>query len=267
MAIITLITDWHEGDHYLSALKGKLMGLMPELQIIDISHQLPSFAYIKASFILRNCYRSFPKGTVHIVGVNSEATPANPHIAVLHDGQYFIGADNGIFGLMFHSKPDKIIEIEHTAITTFPEYDIFADAAVYLLKDGNIDKLGKLRSELFLPSPLLATFDESVINGSIIFIDSFSNAITNITREIFERVGKGRRFEVLVQSNYYKIKKINKLYNETPNGELLALFNSSGMLEIAINKGNAAELLSLSLNSTVRVKFYNADERDNLKLI
>ena len=66
MAIITLITDWHEGDHYLSALKGKLIGLMPELQIVDISHQLPSFAYIKAAFILRNSYRSFPKGTVHI---------------------------------------------------------------------------------------------------------------------------------------------------------------------------------------------------------
>ena len=120
MAILTLTTDWHEGDHYLSSLKGKLYSLMPELQIVDITHQLPSFAYIKAAFVLQNSYRSFPKGTVHLVGINSESTSENAHVAVFHDGHYFIGADNGIFGLMFNSHPDKAVIIEHSGETTFP---------------------------------------------------------------------------------------------------------------------------------------------------
>ena len=87
--------------------------------------------------------------------MNSEATAENPHVAVFHDGQYFIGADNGIFGLMFNSKPEKAVVIEHSAKTTFPEYDIFADAAIFLIKGGEIEKLGENREELFLPSPYL----------------------------------------------------------------------------------------------------------------
>jgi len=267
VSIITLTTDWNNGDYYLSAIKGKLVSLLPSAYIVDISHQIPTYGYIKAAFILRNCFRTFPKGTVHILGVNSEATKTCPHIAIMHEGHFFIGADNGAFGLMFNAVPEKIVHLEHSAITTFPEYDVFADAAVYLAKSGDIDQLGASRKELFTPSPLRATIDEAIINGSVIYIDSFGNAITNITYDIFEKVRKNRRFEILVQSNYYKINKLNKLYSETPENEILALFNTANLLEIAISKGNAAELLNLDNNATVRVKFYDTPEREELKLI
>jgi S-adenosyl-L-methionine hydrolase (adenosine-forming) len=267
MAIITLISDWQQGDHYLSALKGKILNLMPEVRIIDISHQTPSFGYIKAAFVLRNSYRSYPKGTVHMVCVNSEASPGSPHIAIFHEGHFFIGADNGIFGIMFNDKPDKIVVLEHSTETVFPEYDVFADAAVFLASGGEPEKLGPEYPGLYIPAPLRATVDESVINGSIIYIDSYSNAITNITRETFEKVCKGRRFEILLQSNYYKINKLNKYYHETADGELLALFNSANLLEIAIAKGNVCEMLNLGLNATIRIKFYNTPEREELKLL
>jgi S-adenosylmethionine hydrolase len=150
--------------------------------------------------------------------------------------------------------------------TTFPELEVFADAAVLLAKGGEMEKLGPVYQNLYRPAPLLPTMDNSVINGSVIYIDSYSNVITNITRVIFEKVGKGRRFEILVQSNHNRITRLNNTYGETPNGELLALFNSIELLEVSINKGNAADLLNLGMNSVVRVKFFDTPERDELKL-
>jgi hypothetical protein len=113
----------------------------------------------------------------------------------------------------------------------------------------------------------MATIEKSVINGSVIFIDSYGNAITNITHEIFESVGKGRVFEILVQSNHYKITRINRFYNDTTEqAELLAIFNSSGLLEISMFRANVSQLLSLSINSIVRVKFFDKPQREELKL-
>ena len=267
MSIITLITDWHNNDHYLSAIKGKLMGQLPEIRIVDITHQIPAFGYIRASFVLRNCYKSFPKGTIHIVGVNSEATPQSPHVVVFHEGQYFIGSDNGLFGLLFNMEPEMAIRIDHETETTFPEYDIFAEIAILITQGKKLEELGPKHEKLYLPAPMLATIDNSIINGSVIYIDSYSNAITNINRNIFEKTAKNRRFDILVQSNHNKISKLNKFYHETAKGDLLALFNSSGLLEIAINNGNAAELMNLNLGSIVRIKFYDTPEREELKLM
>jgi S-adenosylmethionine hydrolase len=106
--------------------------------------------------------------------------------------------------------------------------------------------------------PMLPTIDESVINGSVIYIDSYKNAFTNINRELFDQIGKGRPFDIFVQSNHNRINRLNKRYGESSLGEMLALFNSIGLLEIAINGGNAADLLNLSINSSVRIKFKEA---------
>ncbi len=115
--------------------------------------------------------------------------------------------------------------------------------------------LGKVVKKYQERIPLRAAIDKSVITGSVIYIDSFRNAITNITRDLFDRIGAGRPFEILPQNNYYIIKRLNNYYHETAPGEILAIFNSVDLLEIAINKGNAADLLNLTTNSSVRVKF------------
>jgi Uncharacterized conserved protein len=266
MAVITLITDWSNSDYYLGALKGKLLNLAPEVLIIDINHQIPSFGYSQAAFILKNSFHLFPAGTVHIIGVNSEASEDNPFVAIKHNGHYFVGADNGIFGLVFADSEFKAVKLNIKVKTTFPELDVFAETAVLLSKGSKFEKLGASYSKLYIHAPLLPAIDESVINGSIIYIDSYGNGITNISHDVFERIGKDRRFEILVQSNHNKIIQINESYYETSGGELLALFNSTGMLEIAINKGNAAQLLNLGINSVVRIKFYDNSEQEELKL-
>ena len=121
MAIITLTTDWNKSDHYLGAVKGKILSKDINTKIVDISHQVQPFNIMQAAFILRNCCFNFPKGTIHIVGVDSEPTPENQHIAVLVDGHYFISANNGVIGLITSEiKPEKSVAIKIPNPSTAP---------------------------------------------------------------------------------------------------------------------------------------------------
>jgi S-adenosylmethionine hydrolase len=256
MTIVTLTTDWNTNDYYVGAIKGKILSQSTQAQVVDISHQVPAFNITQAAFILRNCYYNFPKGSIHIIGVNTEGGKDMPFLLVEYKKHYFIGTDNGIFGLLFSEQPDRIFELKSTAeLRSFSSFSIFATAASRLANGEKPDALGRTVKKYQEKIPLRAAIDQSVITGAVIYIDSFRNAITNITMDLFERIGAGRAFEIYVQSNHYIITRLNNYYHETAPGEILAIFNSIGLLEIAINKGNAADLLNLSTNSSIRVKF------------
>ncbi|MFC2111661.1 S-adenosyl-l-methionine hydroxide adenosyltransferase family protein [Bacteroidota bacterium] len=267
MSIVTLTTDWNTDDYYTGSLKGKILSQCSQIQIIDISHQVPAFNISHAAFILRNSYHNFPPGSIHIIGVNTEGGEDIPFLLVEYKKHYFIGADNGIFGLMFSEDPDRIIALNSpNEIQSFTSFNVFADTACKLASGEKPESLGKPAKEYKERIPIRAAIDKNVLSGSVIYIDSFRNAITNISRELFDRVGEGREFEIFVQSNHYVIKKINQYYNETAAGEILALFNSVGLLEIAMNSGNAADLLGLSTSSSIRVKFAeNKEDRPKAK--
>ncbi len=261
MAIITLTTGWAD-DFYVAAVKGIILSSLPDVQIVDLSHRTPVFntGISHAAYMVKQCYAYFPKGTVHVISTASEYTPDTPFAAAYQDGSYFVATDNGIFGLLFDTPPEKMVHIEKftdDASPNYPALSVFAPAAVHLASGGDITELGSSYTEYQRKNAVLATLDESVITGTIIHINAFGNVITNITREDFEIVGKGRSFEIMVQSTRYKITRINKYFHETSRGELLAVFNLSGYLEIAINKGNVASLLQLSLDSNIIVKFLN----------
>lgn len=256
MPIITLTTDWNAYDYYLGTIKGRILSRCPDTQIVDISHQIASFNINQAAFILRNSYTSFPAGSIHIIGVNTEGGKNRPFLIAYYDKHYFIGTDNGIFGLLFIKDPDSVYSIKTKGeITSFSCHAVFAETACKLINGEKLASLGTQVEEWQKRVPIRAAIEESVINGSVIYIDSFRNAITNISKELFDRIGKKRQFEIFVQSNHYKITRINKYYHETSPGEILALFNSVGLLEIAISNGNAADLLNLSSNSVIRIKF------------
>jgi hypothetical protein len=176
-------------------------------------------------------------------------------VGVKISNQYFIGYDNGIFGLLSEDEPQEAVLLKNNDPGTFPELSVFATAACDLIQSGKLSSLGSRHNQLYRQVAMLPAIEESVITGSIIYVDSYRNAFTNINRELFDRIGRGRTFELLIQSNHYRISRINTWYSEATSGEILALFNSIGLLEIAINGGNAADLLNLSLNSTIRIKF------------
>src|SRR5512133_2364165 len=100
MAIITLTSDWGLRDHYTGSVKGAILRQLPDAVIVDISHSIQPHNLNQAAFIVRNSYRNFPEGTIHIIGVIEEASIESPHTLVVHDGHYFIGADNGIFSMI-----------------------------------------------------------------------------------------------------------------------------------------------------------------------
>jgi len=256
MPIITLTSDWYNNDYYVGAVKGKILRTCPGASIIDITHQIAPFNISQAAFVLKNCYLEFPVGTIHIICVNSENADDEPHVVVKANGHYFISSDNGLYGLLLDDDADDLIRLDtNDNQNGFPAFGVLADAACALIKGSSLQDLGKPQKNLNKQVPMLPAIDEAVINGSVVYIDSYRNAITNINRELFERVGKKRKFEIYIQSNHYKVRKLNDSYNQTSVGDLLAMFNSSGYLEVAINKGNAADLLNLDIGSVIRVKF------------
>lgn len=261
MGVVTLTTGWTD-DFYVAAVKGILLSSHPTLQIVDMTHSVPAFnsGISHAVYIVKQSYHYFPKGTVHIISIASELTESAPFAAAYHNGHYFVGTDNGVFGLLFETAPDTMVRIEKFDDATSPNYpaiSVFAPSAIHLLSGGDINDLGSPYVEYQRKGAILATMDESQITGTVIHINSFGNVVTNITRHDFEKTGKGRPFEILVQRSSNKITRINKYFHETSRGELLAVFNVSGYLEIAQNKGNIAEIFQLSLHSNIIVKFFN----------
>lgn len=264
MAIITLTTDWNKSDYYIGSVKGKILSLDPTVQIIDISHQVQPFNIMQAAFIVRNCCYDFPKGTIHFIAVNAALNDKRSLLIIEKEGQFFITSDNGIAGLLSGDDPDNVYRIENTQEINFLSLNVFIEAAFNIIKEEPFRNFSKKTDDYEKQIPLRPVIEKNLINGSVIYIDSFSNAITNITKETFDKIGHGKSFEIYIQSNHYKIDKVNRTYSDSISGELLAIFNSAGLLEIAINHGNAADLLNLTINSAIRIKFY--DEKPGSKL-
>jgi len=256
MKIITLTSDWGLKDHYLAVVKGTIIMQIPDARIVDITHSIAAFDIISASFIIKNSFASFPDGTIHIVGVNTEATLKNPHVVALYRKHYFIGTDNGIFSLIFDEPADKIIEIDihqDSDYFTFPTRDIFVKVAAHIVNKGEIDSLGDIRTELNEKKFISPVVVNNVIKGNVLYIDRYENVITNIKQELFRNATRGKKFSINFRSSSYEITKISNSYNDVEPGEKLAIFSTTDFLEIAINQGKASSLLGLSPSDSINV--------------
>ena len=256
MSLITIISDWNKNDYYLGVLKGDLKNRIPGVEIIDIKHNIDAFNISQAAFITNFTHKYFPKETIHIIAVKSEATPEHKHLIIKNNNQYFICANNGIPGLIFKENPELIIELETVNIqTTFPELEIFTKVAQFISEGGDITELGEEVKHIYRKIDLFPGVGADYIAGTVIYNDSYGNAITNISKDIFERYGKGRDFEINFVSTKYIIKNISKNYSAVDNGEKLAIFNSIDLLELAQNNGNAMNLLGLEKGVNVKIRF------------
>ena len=255
MAIITLTSDWSNSDFYLGAVKGQLISNCKDITIVDICHSISPFNTAQTAFVIRNSYSNFPEGTIHIIFVNTESSADKPFLAVKLNKHFFIGTDNGIFSLITSKEPEKIVKLKVDSPKSYESINLFTSAACKLANGTAIEELGETVKSFTQKIHLRPTIDNLTLTGSVIYIDSYQNAITNITKELFDRVRQDRKFEIFIQSKHYKVSNISNTYNEVPVGELAVLFNSVGLLEVAINNGNAARLLNLDVNSTIRVEF------------
>lgn len=257
MAIITLTTDFGYKDYYVGSVKGYIYSQVPTVQVIDITHNVSPFNIAEAAFILRNCYQNFPAHTVHLISVESNTTTRETdYILVQYKNQYLIAPDNGIISLITDGKADKIIKlnIQHEDDRLFPLKNIMAKAGCGLAKKVSEYQLGSLVKEQKMVNSLNPILEPNIIRGTIIYVDNFGNAISNVSRSHIDRYDQNLK-PVIHFSRREKIEGIKKLYNDVGEGESLALFGATNLLEIAINKGNAAALLAIPEKSKIMIEF------------
>lgn len=257
MPVVTLTTDWGTRDHYLASFKGRLLGAIPEVQLIDISHAIQPFNILEASFILKNAYSNFPKGTVHYVGMTGKSQNVSPvkMLIVVCEEHFFIGADTGIFSLVLEEKEKKIYSISSYGEELNPWNNKMVDNLAQLAINKNPGQLGILQPDLVTYFQSQPIFDSNSIRGTIIYIDEFENLVLNVTKDLFYRVANNRAFAIDIIRSNQRISRLSTLYNDVEEGELLARFNQDGYLEIALNQSNAAGLLGLKQSDTIRIEF------------
>jgi S-adenosylmethionine hydrolase len=300
--IVTLTTDWMDksyyarmledmnvpaiyliGDHYVAQLKACLRQLSPNIEIFDICNTVQAFSVLQTGYILRTTYPFFPKGAIHLIGVNSEPTTTNKILVVEHDGHYFAGADNGVYSIVFEDfDPESVYELvpemvykfvpdlepksffgchfdlnEPGKFSGFAAIKIFSTVINHIMNQQNIAQLGIPATINREKKMLKANSTKDSISGNVIFIDHFGNLITNITRELFDYVGKGRNFSISVRGSLrVAINIISTSYDVIEHGQkYLAIFNSSGVLEIAQFKQNLAQVENVDVFSNIYVNF------------
>lgn len=266
MSIITLTSDLGHKDFYLASVKAAILSQFPDARIVDISHQVKPFDIHDAAFQLRSVFRDFPLGTVHMIGVNSQLMMDQPHVVVYHLGHYFVGADNGIFGLLFDEEPEDVYEInlpqnEHW---NFAMKGVFSTAAAHLAKGGKPEFLGRKTQGIHRAMPNLPMLEANAIKGQVVFVDHYGNVFTNITKSFFQSVSRGRNFSITFKRQHYIITRISNGFEEVIQGELLAMWATNDHLLIAVNGGvighggSASQLFALKPNDIVRVDFGNS---------
>ncbi|HBG25209.1 MAG: hypothetical protein A2X17_08370 [Bacteroidetes bacterium GWF2_41_61] len=256
MTLVTITSDWKNGDYYLAALKGSLLSLSSDISVVDITNSIPSFDVLQEIFIIKSAYRHFPQNTIHLMGVMSEPAPGANIVIVFGEGHYFVGVNDGRFSLLFDNPPAVCFEIlkgRSIAFSSFNSLELFKEA-VDIICTNSFETRTKICDVKRESSPGVV-HNENNITGRVLYIDSFGNAITNIERRVFDSIHKGRDFTIFVQGPYTKINRISRGYNDSSPGEIIALFNSAGLLEIAVNQGNIALLESINPSSEIRIRF------------
>ena len=275
MPIVTLTTDFGHKDFSVSVIKGALIQQISNVTIIDISHEISPYNPSETAYILKNAFRSFPNGSIHIIGVESEWTPENSHIVMEFEEHYFISSDNGVLSLIkedFNASKIVEINIHKKVISAFPVLDVFINVAAHIARKGKLEVIGKSITdikELTNIKPVINK-DKNQILGSVIYIDNYGNLVTSIKESLFYEVGKSRSFTIFARS--IKFKNIYKSYSQAidfnlpkgkreEDGKKLALFNTAGHLELAVYKSNpltvggAGSLFGLGYRDPVTVQF------------
>jgi hypothetical protein len=244
--ILTLTTDFGLSDHYAGAMKGVILGICPQAQIVDICHEIAPFEITEGAYTIAQAYRCFPKRTVHVVVVDPGVGTARRPILMEAAGQYFIAPDNGVLAMIYGREPHKIRLIENDGFfrkpvsRTFHGRDIFAPSGAHLANGVTPASFGKRIEDYLKPAfaekPQRA--GKRTWNGQVVKIDHFGNIITNFHSDDFPNLD---RQNVSFSVGPQEVTVLAQTYAETGPGELFAIVGSSGYYEISIAQSSAAK--------------------------
>ncbi len=255
-SLITLTTDFGTRDGYVAQMKGVILGINPEARLIDVTHDIESFGVMEAALVIKGLSEYFLAGTIHVAVVDPGVGSNRRGVVMRLDERFYVGPDNGLFSLVFaRSDLREVREISNSnlflpkAHPTFHGRDIFAPVAAHLSLGGVLEAVGPAIEDpvmLAIPQPIQT---ENGIEGEVIYIDRFGNITSNIEAGMLSRPVDS------VQIAGQEINGINKFFSEVPAGSPVALINSFGFLEIAVNLGNASMNLGVQKGSRVKVNW------------
>ncbi len=254
LPLVMLTTDFGQRDPYVGAMKGVLHSLCPGVEVEDLSHEIAAQNVLEGALFLVGAMPYSPPGAIHCVVVDPGVGSERRGIAVRADGRYFVGPDNGLLTLYLLEHPLEEARVitnrtlmRETIDPTFHGRDVFAPVAAYLAAGGSMEAVGDEAGELvLLDIPCAALGDDGLLHGTVIHIDHFGNCITNIRRNSLRA---GARYQL--QAAGTAIKRISPTYASVEPGMPLALFGSTGCLEIAVRNGDASEALRIRVGTPV----------------
>lgn len=256
-ALITLTTDFGVQDHYVGVLKAVILSIAPEMRMIDISHEIPPQDIMAGAWVVRNSAMLFPPNSVHLVVVDPGVGTSRKPIALQIEDQFFVGPDNGIFSLIADQYEHHAVELTNPDFwrpnpsKTFHGRDIFAPVAAHLAKGTDIHELGEPLESLETYRWAVPISDKDGVQGWIVHIDRFGNLVTNIPKEMIDEAGEGANLKIYVGNTI--LDRLVETFGDVTEGEPAAYIGSSGMLEIAINKGDAHEMLGVEKGAQISI--------------
>lgn len=274
--MITITTDFGTEDAYVPAMKGTMLTICPEAQLVDVTHEISPQDVMEAAFVLQSALPFFPEETVHLVVVDPGVGTDRRAVALRANGHWFVGPDNGVFPLVLNEDPpEKVVELDNpdawrtkSPSTTFHGRDIFAPAAAHLAAGRSLESIGTPIESLETLHWARPTTANHTVQGWVVHVDHFGNCITNIRRStLAEAANLDTEEPVLDQlptlSGYAGssvLEDIHATYGDVPQGEPLLLFGSTGFLEIGVNGGNASELLDIQKGDSIKISFEETSE-------
>ncbi|MFQ5412679.1 MAG: S-adenosyl-l-methionine hydroxide adenosyltransferase family protein [Phycisphaerae bacterium] len=259
--LITLITDFGDADHYVACMKGVILQRTPQARIIDVTHRIRPQDPFAAAFVLRHVFPCFPAGTLHVAVVDPGVGGPRRILAGRYARQTLLVPDNGILSLVHRDfEPESLRSVENSALmlsdpsATFHGRDIFAPVASALSSGLDVEQVGPAAPEpVLLDIERPTQLESGGLQGRIVYVDRFGNLISNISEEDLRSLGRSKvRFSVILGST--PLGTLRSTYSDVPIGAHLALIGSTGMLEVAINQGNAAARLNATPGTALVVR-------------
>jgi S-adenosyl-L-methionine hydrolase (adenosine-forming) len=252
--IITLTTDFGTCDGFVAQMKGKILGINPHAQIVDVTHDIEPFAIMEAALVLKGMSRCFPPGTIHVAVVDPGVGTSRRGMVMKVCDRLFVGPDNGLFSLIASAEePREIREISNPEYfsadphPTFHGRDVFAPVAAHLSAGKSFDAVGpQIDDPVVLSLPAVRSTDQG-LQGEVIYVDRFGNLFSTI------EAGMIARPVAAVLIGEVAIDGISHFFGEVEQGRLVALINSFGLLEIAVNQGSASEELEIGNGASVGI--------------
>lgn len=266
--VITLLSDFGTGSDYVAAMKGVILNIAPDVRLIDLSHEVPRHGVRAGAFLLRSVAPYFPRGTVHIAVVDPGVGTERKGLIVAAGGQYLVGPDNGLlFPAAERLGLEAVYEISSerymlpNVSVTFHGRDVFAPIGAHLARGVPLEEIGRKIDRWVGLSFGRGRLKENRLVGKVIYIDSFGNVITDIPGEMALEVAEwGRELEVIVRAARVRVRLL-QAYGLAGEGELILLIGSHGNLELAVNRGSAAELLGPEPGDELEIRCARRDER------